>query len=108
LNEERIILHPSLLEDGGTRNFQNHPYCIKTEIRLSLALRLFWGACPYDLIVSHGVCYMSVFYSIWGVVDVVNRNPHLKIIFPDYQEQEKKPNGSSKCQVLTLIKLWGH
>jgi hypothetical protein len=30
---------------------------------------------------------MSVFYSIWGVVDVVNNNKHLGIQFPDHSEQ---------------------
>jgi hypothetical protein len=63
------------LKDGGIRNFCDHPYCIETKITLSLALRYFARVCPYNLILSHGFSYMSVFYSIWGVVDVINKNP---------------------------------
>jgi hypothetical protein len=90
------FLHDLLKEDleqhffpkgGGTRCYKTNNYLIKTEIRLSLALRFFAGACPYDLIVSHGVSYTSIFYSIWGVVDVINNNEHLKIRFPDINEQ---------------------
>jgi hypothetical protein len=42
---------------------------------------------------THGVCYTSVFNSVWGVVDVINKKPELKITFPDKQEQLKIAEG---------------
>jgi hypothetical protein len=45
---------------------------------------------------SHGVCYTSVFASVWGVVDVINKNPQLKIRFPTKQEQLKIAKGFEK------------
>jgi hypothetical protein len=67
--------HHFLPKNGGKRNCHQYPYCIKTEIRLSIALRYFAGSCPYNLIVTHSVSYTSVFYSIWGVVNITNKNP---------------------------------
>jgi hypothetical protein len=80
-------------KNGGTRSVDDNPYFIKTEIRLSIAIRFFAGACPYDLMLTHGVCYTSVFTSVWGVVDVINKNPQLKIRFPNKQEQLKIAKG---------------
>jgi hypothetical protein len=54
---------------------------------LSLALHFFAGGHPYDLMVSHGVGYCSVFASVWGVVDAVNNCPDLAIDFPTLSEQ---------------------
>jgi hypothetical protein len=45
---------------------------------------------------THGVCYSSVFSSVWGVVDVINKNPALKIKFPSKQEQLKIAKGYEK------------
>ena len=50
-------------------------------MRLSLAIRFFAGADPYDLMITHGVSYISVFYAVWGVVDVINNIPHFNITF---------------------------
>jgi hypothetical protein len=80
-------------KNGGTRSIQENSYFIKTEIRLSLAIRYFAGACPYNLMLTHGVCYTSVFNSVWGAVDVINKKPELKIMFPDKQEQLKIAEG---------------
>ncbi len=80
-------------KNGGTRSVEENSYLINTEIRLSIAIRYFAGACPYDLMLTHGVCYASVFNSVWGVVDVINKKPELKITFPNKQEQLKIAQG---------------
>jgi hypothetical protein len=72
---------------GGKRWIYKNSYLIRTEIRLSIALHFFAGGCPYDLMVSHGVGYSSVFASVWGVVDAVNNCPDLSINFPSVNEQ---------------------
>jgi hypothetical protein len=38
---------------------------------------------------THSVSYVSVFKSVWGAVDVINKKPKLKIIFPTKEEQLK-------------------
>jgi hypothetical protein len=42
---------------------------------------------------THGVSYASLFNSVWGVVDVIKKNPVLKIQFPTKQEQLKIAKG---------------
>ena len=74
-------------DEGGTRDTDYNAYLIKTEIRLSIALRYFAGGCPYDLMLTHGVSFCSVFTSIWGVVNVVNKYRGIKIEFPSLEEQ---------------------
>jgi hypothetical protein len=80
-------------KQGETRWFLTNPYFIKTEIRLSVALRYFAGESPVDLVVTHGISYTSVFTSIWGVVDVINNHPHLKIQFPNHKQQKTISEG---------------
>ena len=63
------ILQPQLEmhffpKDAGNRDIYANPYLIKTEIRLSIALRYFAGASPYDLVVTHGVSMTSVFFHL--------------------------------------------
>ena len=82
--------------EGGNRDIYSNPYLIKTEVRLSIALRYFAGASPYDLVVTHGVSMTSIFFSIWGVVDSVNKCTQLDIIFPDYEGQQGIANGFRK------------
>ena len=53
-----------------------------------MAIRFFAGGDLYDLMAIHGVGYISVFISVWGVVDVINNSPLLKIKFPTHDEQE--------------------
>ena len=52
--------------EGGNRDIYSNPYLIKTEIRLSIALRYFAGASPHDLVITHGVSMTSIFFSVWG------------------------------------------
>ena len=65
------ILQPELErhffpQEGGNRDIYLNPYLIKTEVRLSIALRYFAGASPYDLVVSHGVSMTSVCFFSMG------------------------------------------
>jgi hypothetical protein len=95
------ILDPLLLKhffprDAGSRDVYSNPYLIRTEIRLSIALRYFAGASPYDLVVTHGVSMTSVFFSIWGVIDCVNKCSQFEIRFPDYKTQKDIADGFKK------------
>jgi hypothetical protein len=112
---EPLLIKHFFPKEGGNRDIYNNPYLIKTEIRLSITLRYFAGASPYDLVVTHGVSMASVFYSIWGVVDCINKCPDLDIKFPDYNQQEgiargfKKRSGASfDCVVGAIdgILIW--
>jgi hypothetical protein len=50
---------------------------------------------------------MSVFYSIWGVVDVVNNSENLKIRFPNHQEQKRIAQGFKKMSGAGFDKVIG-
>ena len=50
--------------NGGTRDQDNSTYLISSKIRLGIALRYFAGGSPYDIILTHGVSYTSIFISI--------------------------------------------
>ena len=87
------LLDPLLIQhffpkEAGNRDIYSNTYLIRTEIRLSIALRYFAGASPHDLVVTHGVSMTSVFFSIWGVVDCINKCSQLNIVFPDYTTQQ--------------------
>jgi hypothetical protein len=73
---------------------EENPYLIKTKIRLIIVICFFSaGPCLYDLVIIHGVSYVSVFNSVWGVVDVINKNTDLKFRFPTKEEQLKIVKG---------------
>ena len=93
---EHHLLKHFFPKEGGNRDIYSNPYLIKTEIRLSITIRYFAGASPYDLCVTHGVSMTSIFYSIWGVVDCINKCPELDIRFPEYEQQEGIANGFRK------------
>ena len=62
---------------GGTPNG-----IIRSELKLSIALRYLAGGDPLDIMISHGVSHSSVFESLWQVVDAINMCEALKISFP--------------------------
>ena len=68
-------------------------YLIDTKLRLSIAIRYFAGASVYDLLLIHGVSFKSVFVSIWGVVDCVNKCEQLAFHFPTLDEQVEIAEG---------------
>lgn len=68
-------------------------YYINLKIRLSCALRFFAGADPLDLMLSHGISHSSVYRSVWGVVDCINRHDGLKFYFPSHDQQMEISEG---------------
>ena len=86
------ILEPHLQDHffpakGGKRDPKKNSYLIKTEIRLAVAIRYFAGGSPLDIMLIHGVSFYSVFSSVWGVVDCVNKCTELDFNFPTKEEQ---------------------
>ena len=73
---------------GGTRGIHS-AYHISTKCRLSMALRYFAGGCPYDIMQVHGVSHVSVFVSVWGVVDAINATKYFNYSFPSHRQQRK-------------------
>ena len=78
---------------GGKRAVGKTSYLINTKIRLSMALRFFGGGSLLDIMVTHGVSFASVFTSVWGVVDSVNKCQQLRFNFPSHAEQEEISDG---------------
>ena len=68
-------------------------YYINLKIRLSCALQFFAGADPLDLMLSHGISHSSVYRSVWGVVDCINRHDGLKFYFPSHDQQMEISEG---------------
>ena len=76
-------------KQGGKRCPKTNPYLIDTKLRLSIALRVFAGGSPLDIMVSHGVSFTSIFTSLWGVMACVNKCPDLAFHFPTHEEQRE-------------------
>ena len=67
---------------------------IPTKLRLSAAIRFFAGASVYDVMLTHGIGKISVYKSVYGVVNVVNNEPSLAFNdncaeFPSHDEQRE-------------------
>ena len=95
------ILEPFLKQhffpkQGGSRCPESNPYLISTKMRLSIALRTFAGGSPLDIMVSHGVSFTSIFTSLWGVIDCVNKCSDLAFHFPTHAEQREIAKGFFK------------
>ena len=60
-------------------------------MRLSIAL--FAGADPLDIMQIHDVGLISVFYSVWGVIDAINQTEVLAYKFPDHDRQKEIVQG---------------
>ena len=92
------ILEPRLRElffpkGGGTRDVESNRYLIDTKTRLSIAIRFFAGADPQDIMQVHDVSLMSVYYSVWCVIDAINTTECLAYDFPSHNEQQKIAKG---------------
>ena len=108
------LLEPHLMDHffpggGGKRDPLTCPYLIKTETRLAIAIRYFAGGSPLDIVVTHGVSFASVFSSVWGVIDCVNKCEALRIHFPSKEEQleislgYRQKSGASFANVIGAI-----
>ena len=80
-------------KNGGKKDPKDSPYLISTKLRMSIAIRYFAGGCPYDIMLTHGVSYTSIYRSVWGVVDAVNSTKELEFSFPSHAEQRKNAAG---------------
>lgn len=60
---------------------------ISPALCLCAAIRYFAGGSSYDIMLMLGMSHSSVFESIWGVVDCVNRCNALAFSFPSPEEQ---------------------
>jgi hypothetical protein len=85
-------LKPYLIDQFGEskRGRPNGP--IHNKLRLSIAIRFFCGASIYDIQLSHGVSKPSVYRSVYGVINAVNKCPHMTFNqegaqFPSHEEQ---------------------
>jgi DDE superfamily endonuclease len=63
---------------------------IEFSLRLSMAIRYFAGASPYDIALVHGVAHSDVFNSIWLIVDLVNTSTDFTIEFPTDHNIQKE------------------
>ena len=80
---------PFINRGTGHARRKKSNYYIDLKIRLSCALRFFAGGDPLDLMISHGISHSSVYRSIWGVVDCINRHRQLEFSFPSHEEQRE-------------------
>ena len=68
------------------------------KLQLSAALRFAAGGSPLDIMLTHGMSRQSVYDSIWGTTDAVNKTKSLDINadgaeFPSHKEQEDIAKG---------------
>ena len=81
---------------GGGERGMNSQYNICTKLRLSMAIRFFSGACPYDIMLVHGVSLTLVYASVWGVVNAINMKKELGYCFPNHEQQREIAAGFLK------------
>jgi hypothetical protein len=71
---------------------------IPTALYLSAAIRYFAGGSPLDIMLSHGLARSSVYNSVWGTVNAVNKTKSMSFnedeaSFPSHKEQEDIAKG---------------
>ena len=111
------LLHETLEDDlkkefkVGTRARGESPNGeIPTKLRLSAAIRFFAGGAVYDIMLTHGMCRQSVYKSVYGVVDCVNREKSLSFNmnnaeFPSHEEQREIAKGFYKKSAADFDKV---
>ena len=52
---------------------------ISPDVQLAFALRWFAGGLPYDIMTTYGISHTDTIYSVWYVVDAINRHPNFAI-----------------------------
>jgi hypothetical protein len=78
---------------GGKREPGKSFYLIDTKTRRSIAIRFFAGADPLDIMQIHDVSLVSVYYSVWGVIDAINTTKDLAYHFPNHERQREIAEG---------------
>ena len=78
---------------GGTPNG-----VVSNKLRLSAAIRFYCGASVYDLILTHGLGRQTIYNSIYGVANAINKCPSLDFnagggTFPSHNEQREIAKG---------------
>jgi hypothetical protein len=63
---------------------------VSTSVRLGCALRYFTGGSPYDIMVKYGLSHVSVYGSIWAVVEAVNSFDEFSIEYPASETAQLK------------------
>jgi hypothetical protein len=71
---------------------------VSTKLRLSAAIRYFCGAAVYDLMLTHGLGRQTIYNSIYGVANAVNKCPGMDFnasgaSFPSHEEQREIAEG---------------
>jgi hypothetical protein len=92
------ILEPYLEEQFGSSTRGRPNGVISTKLRLSAALRFFCGASIFDIQLTHGIGEASVYKSVYGVINAVNKCPHFQFNegggeFPNHSEQRSIASG---------------
>jgi hypothetical protein len=98
LSRLHSILEPHLLDQFGSSNRGRPSGPIPTKLRLSAAIRFFCGAPVHDIQLTHGISSPSVYKSVYGVINAVNRCPELHFNsggaeFPSHDEQREIAHG---------------
>jgi hypothetical protein len=70
---------------------------ICSETRLAVAIRYFAGGRPEDIAISHGISHSEVFYSVWKVVDAINKCPELVFGYPESHEKQRELAVAFQC-----------
>jgi hypothetical protein len=96
-NEMHETLRPYLEEEfcvgersrGATVNGE-----VSIKLRLSAAIRYYCGASVYDLMLTHGLGRQTIYNSIYGVANAVNKCPNMDFnsggaSFPSHDEQRE-------------------
>jgi hypothetical protein len=96
-NEMHNTLQPYLEQEfgegersrGATVNGE-----VSTKLRLSAAIRYYCGASVYDLMLTHGLGRQTIYNSIYGVANAVNKYPNMDFnaggaSFPSHDEQRE-------------------
>ncbi|KAL7535942.1 hypothetical protein ACHAWF_005314 [Thalassiosira exigua] len=97
-NKLHALLEPKLSEiffpkGGGKRTPGKSSYLIDSKTRLSIAIRFFSGASPLDIMQTHDVGLLTVYYTVWGVIDAINETECLAMRFPSHDRQREIAKG---------------
>ena len=92
---------------GGYWKANKCRYLIDTNTRLSIAIRFFAGSDPCDIIQVHDVTLISVYYSVWGVIEAINACKDLRYKLPNHKEQREIARGFVQESGAVLEKVIG-